>query len=96
MSRPRPSPEELCAQVEQEKSELWPDYALVGFVTARLDEANETVVMLKAYASKDFAKAAAAKEPRDKGAIYYFPLYKEPKTGQKWPSTDEVYDYITY
>jgi hypothetical protein len=93
MARPRPNPEELCAQIEQEKMELWPDYALVGFVTARLDEANETVVMLKAYSSRDFAKQAAAKE---KGPIYYFPLFKEPKTGQKWPSADEVYDYITY
>ncbi len=93
MPRQQPTPEELCAQIEQEKTDLWPDYALIGWVTAKLDPGNETVVLLKAYASKDFAKSAASKE---KGPIFYFPLYKEPKTGAKWPSTDDVYDYITY
>ena len=93
MPNQRPTPDQICTQVEQEKNDLWPDYALIGYVTARLDEANETVVLLKAYANRDFAKAAAAKE---KGPIYYFPLFKEPKSGKKWPSTDDVYDYITY
>ena len=65
----------------------------IRHLEARLDEANETVVLLKAYSGKEFAKAAAVKE---KGPIYYFPLYKEPKSGQKWPSVDDVYDYITY
>lgn len=93
MANARPSPEDLCSLIEKEKMELWPEYTLIGYVIARLDEANETVNLLKAYANRDFAKQAAAKE---KGTIYYFPLFKEPKTGAKWPSNDEIWDYITY
>jgi hypothetical protein len=91
MATPKATPEEVCAQVEQEKSELWPDYALAGYVVARLD--SEALVPVKAYNTKENARAAAQAQ---KGAFYYYPLYKEPKTGAKWPSADEVYDYITY
>lgn len=91
MANARPVPDELCALIEKEKTELWPEYALLAYVTAKLDEANETVVIVKAYSSRDFARQAAAKD-----RLYYFPLFKEPKTGAKWPSTDEIWDYITY
>ena len=94
MPKQRPNPEELCTQIEQEKAELWPDYTLYGWVTARLDEDAETVVLMKAYKTKEFARAAAA---QDKPVTtYFFPIFKEPQTGKQWPSKDDVYDYITY
>ena len=91
MPNARPTPDELCTLIEKEKTELWPEYTLYAYVTARLDEENETVIMVKGYSSRDFAKQAAAKDK-----LYYFPLFKEPKTAAKWPGVDEVWDYITY